>query len=307
MVKTTITPKQIQISRYLRKRLQFIHRICNMLQNIVRVPGNNALVKIISHWFLPPIEEKSIVVPTIYGFYLCVSKRTGRQYYYYGYYEPGTIYVMQQSLEPGDVFIDAGASVGLMTFMASILVGNDGLVLSFEPHPYRYLQLKDGISINKRGNISAYNLGLGKEEAVVRLYTDVASPSMVSGQGRSEFINVHVEPLDTVLRREKISNVRMIKIDVEGFEGEVLQGAEKLLVSEKAPILCIEHGVYESNFDAIGYLQKINDYSLFQLKRTKMYVSKLCPIENHHELRLHDNVFCFLPYHLEKLSSTMFL
>ena len=307
MVKTIITPNQIQISRYIRKRLQFIHRICNTLQNKIRVPCGTALVKIISHWFLPPIEEKSIVVPTIYGFDLCVSKRTGRQYYYYGYYETGTIHVMQQSLQPGDVFIDAGASVGLMTFMASNLVGNDGLVLSFEPHPHRYLQLKDGISINKRGNIKTYNIGLGKEEAVVRLYTDVASPSMVSGQGRSECINVHVEPLDTVLRREKISNVGMIKIDVEGFEGKVLQGAEKLLVSEKAPILCIEHGVYESNFDAMDYLQKVNDYSLFQLKRTKSYASKLCPIENQHELRLSDNVFCFLPYHLEELSSTMFL
>jgi FkbM family methyltransferase len=255
---------------------------------------------------LPILGEKTVRCPTIYGFDLCVNKRSGHHYYYYGYYEPGTIAVMQKSLCPGDVFIDAGASVGQMSFVASDIVGDDGLVLSFEPHKHRYAQLIDGIALNKIVNIRAYNIGLGKEKTVVPLYTDVYSPTMLPVARGSNFQEAKVDTLDAVLMKEHVSEVRMLKIDVEGFEREVLLGSRTLLSSSNAPILSVEYGNSKPHSDAVEFIKEINAYELFQLTETMHHASKLRHIKDTHDLRPSDNIFCFLQKHLKEFPSDMF-
>lgn len=307
VTETTLTPKQRDKSRKLRKWLKYVHSICDFLQNHSRLPGRDAWVQIIAHLLLPWMKKNSVIVPTIYGFDLCVSRQTGYQYYYYGYYEPGTMYVIQKSLRQGDVFVDVGASVGQMTFLASDLVGDGGLVLSFEPHNFRYAQLVDGITINNRSNIRTFNIGLGREKAMVRLYTDVYSPTMLPEKKGPNFQNVQVDTLDAILGQWQINDVRMVKIDVEGYECAVVQGAQKLLSSKNAPILSVEHGIYDSDSDVISCIQKYNAYQTFQLQGTMRRVSKLRHIENPQDLRPHDNVFCFLPHHLKELPEEMFV
>ena len=124
------------------------------------------------------------------------------------------------------------------------------------------------------------------------------------GEGSSEYAEkVKVEQLNTILRQQKILNIRMIKIDVEGFEFEVLEGARELLANSAAPAICIEHGVYnDSQNYPLGRLLQLNErYKLFQLVRTKRDASALRLIQSIHQARRRDNVFCLLPEHCSAL------
>jgi FkbM family methyltransferase len=239
-----------------------------------------------------PALNGTLISPTVYDFCLCVSKGSGEQYYYLGFYEPGTLQVMRLCLRSGDVFIDAGSSVGQMSLYASMLVGPSGKVLAFEPHRERYSDLLNGIAVNQRSNIDSFNIGLGEAPRRVKLYVDKVSPSMVRTGNADPFQLVQVDSLDNVLDQSDFHSVRMVKIDVEGFDVEVLRGSKSLLSSSDAPILIVEHGVYDNGKDDLfSFLTSVNEYRFFRLSKTKKYASRLRPLDLSRPFRGHDNVF----------------
>ena len=215
---------------------------------------------------------------------------------------------MRQCLRPGDVFIDAGASVGQMSLLASHLVGQRGRVLAFEPYAVRHRDLLNSIALNGCTNIVPFNAGLGRDDGKILLFKDRGSPSMVPLDVDEAADLVALRGLDLVLEEEGVDVVRMLKVDVEGFEADVLIGATALLSSRQAPILCIEHGVYERlGTDALSVVRNANDYRFYALVRSKKHVSRLRRVKDRRNLRDGDNVFCLLPRHLEELSHSAVL
>ena len=110
---------------YNSSRFRIVHSICLFLFKI-RLPliirhGMAEIANIFSRIALPPIKDGDII-PTIFDFHLSVSREDGDQYYYLGFYEIGTLNVMQHCLIEGDTFIDIGASVGQMSLFASFLM-----------------------------------------------------------------------------------------------------------------------------------------------------------------------------------------
>jgi FkbM family methyltransferase len=254
---------------------------------------------------LPPLSSPTIC-PTTLGFVLVVSKDDGVNYYYDGSYESGTLHVMSLCLRPGDVFVDVGASIGQMTFHASRLVADEGRVLAFEPHPERFASLKGGLDLNNVRNVVAYEGGLGSTNERRSLYTARASPSLVAtADDHYESAAVDVMTLDQVLNDENVSVVRMMKIDVEGFELPVLEGARDLMTSPHAPIVCMEHDRHgEDPLKPLEFLRSANDYRFFNLRRRKSHVSGLVEVKRLEDVRIRDNVFCFLPAHLDSLKGS---
>lgn len=273
------------------QRLVRVHGVCDALCNRTSLPGRSKLAEWYARVALPRTAGP-VRCPTIYGFDLVLDETTCGPVYRCGFYEAGTLDVMRRVLRPGDVFVDAGASVGLMSLFASQCVG-DGRVLSFEPLPLRHALLAQNIAINRRANITAFPFGLGACARELSIFTDRVSPSMVAQEGSTRSELTHIERLGDVLTRERVRAVRMLKIDVEGFELDVLRGCESWLRGRDAPVICVEYGVYPTASEPLlAFLVSLQGYRLFRLRGTKRYASKLELISGSQRFRCGDNIFC---------------
>ncbi|MEM3191658.1 MAG: FkbM family methyltransferase [Candidatus Parvarchaeota archaeon] len=170
-------------------------------------------------------------------------------------YEPEMYPFIKNVLSECNNFADVGANSGYYTIMASKLI--QGEVYAFEPNEYSYERLVNNISLNKLTNVRPFKIGLSDRRGSAIMYD---SPS---GDGTNTMIkipkspksySIKVDTLDNVLKDEKVD---VIKVDVEGYEEEVLKGAIHHLDSVKFIF-------FELNRDILLYKKK-NPYTLLQL------------------------------------------
>jgi FkbM family methyltransferase len=149
-------------------------------------------------------------------------------------YEPEIINAFEHFAEPGDVAIDAGASVGFHTCLLAKLVGEEGLVFAFEPHLESFKMLVQHVhASNKLNNVMCLKIALwDRAEKELKLWSPL--PLL----GYSSFHSIHkpvtcdfVEgvKLDDMLIDIPENHPRIIKIDCEGTEELILRGAENTL------------------------------------------------------------------------------
>lgn len=292
------------------KYQKICHKMADLLFNKFRFIGSRKLARFLNKLILPPLTETT-TSSTIFDFKLNLNPENGKEIYYLGFYEMGTLNIIQKCLRPGDTFIDAGASIGLMSFYASKIVGNKGKVLSFEPIKSSFKNLSDSILLNNSTNIHAFNKGLGNTTTQIPIYLNRPCPSMVKEKDSDDdhFEIVTIDRLDKILEENKINTVRMIKIDVEGFELDVLKGANKLLSTPNAPIICFEYikslsNAHNATESPITYLKQINPlYKFYQLSKTYNTISKLKLISAQNEFRDNDNIFAILDTHLVEIQN----
>lgn len=146
-------------------------------------------------------------------------------------------------LRPGMTFVDVGANVGYFSLLAARQVGSCGRVLAFEPSPVAFAALEETIRLNQIGQITAENLACGEQcgSLSLNLYEESChSPSLVpSPHSTVELGSVDVIRLDDYCANHQIEHIDLIKIDVEGFEPEVLRGLSDLFArGAVAAILC---------------------------------------------------------------------
>jgi FkbM family methyltransferase len=152
------------------------------------------------------------------------------------------VQVLRRILKPGDVFVDAGANLGLLTLIASECVGPHGRVHAFEPYPRALERLRENLELNRVTNTVVIPKGCWSEAGAASLFdfTDggIDLPSMgrrpdraVAGEVVIETVRIDdaVEPPATA-----------IKVDVEGAEWGALRGAERLLFGGAPPHLLLE-------------------------------------------------------------------
>jgi FkbM family methyltransferase len=129
-------------------------------------------------------------------------------------------------LRAGDRCIDAGANIGQLTLAASIRVGATGEVIAIEPHPDTYRYLRGNLDLNRCANVRAMQIALGDELGEVAL-TSRRSDDQNYVADRGE-LRVPVRRMDDVVAPEP---TRLLKLDVEGYELQVLRGAQRVLNS----------------------------------------------------------------------------
>jgi len=169
----------------------------------------------------------------------------GRAAFYMGDLDPKLTAIVRRLLRPGDVALDIGANLGVMTVLFSRLVGPAGRVLSFEPNP-RVLE-RTRQTTAKLSNVRLCEFALGPRPDTLELVAparNLGSGSLVVDNQRfgadAKRATVPVERLDDVLAREGVNAVRLVKMDVEGFEPQVLRGAERCLREIRPQVILFE-------------------------------------------------------------------
>ena len=162
-----------------------------------------------------------------------LSDWVGRALFYAGDLDRKLTWICSRLVRPGDIVLDIGANLGLVSFILSALVGPGGTVHAFEPIPQMQDLIEQGMRRNGVSNITLHKVALGEKSGELTLSIpkgNVGAASLVAERraGESEEILVPVRRLTTELPAG-LGPIRLMKIDVEGFEPQVLTGAADLL------------------------------------------------------------------------------
>jgi FkbM family methyltransferase len=171
------------------------------------------------------------IVPWINGARLIVQRgdtgATGN--IYCGLHDFADMTYLLHVIERGDLFVDVGANLGSYTVLACAAKGARGYC--FEPVPGTFARLTDNIRLNDlSGRVVARNLGIADKsgELVFTVSQDTTNHVVADAEHHFDTVRVAVQPLDLAIRGESPS---VIKIDVEGFEVPVLEGAHATLAN----------------------------------------------------------------------------
>jgi FkbM family methyltransferase len=161
-----------------------------------------------------------------------------------GAYEPETLRLLLSRLDQGSTFVDVGANIGALTIPAARRIGASGRVIAIEPSPRVFPYLAHNVRINGIGNVRLrFCAASDTESAALPFYeapADQFGMGSLGAQFHGEPAVVPGEMLDRILAEEKITEVSILKIDVEGFESAVLRGAVRLLGAPHPPIIIFE-------------------------------------------------------------------
>ncbi len=180
-------------------------------------------------------------VATRQGFRMSLDLRqlVDRAIYCQGEWEPLETALFAQILRPGDRVADVGANIGWFSLLAARLVGPGGQVDSFEANRDTFALLQDNLSLNACGNVTAHCLAVGETAGLARIAPREAGNAGADGvelaSGGADA--VPLVRLDEVLAEAPL---RLIKLDIEGWEAKALRGAEGLLRRAEAPDLVFE-------------------------------------------------------------------
>lgn len=146
---------------------------------------------------------------------------------------------LRRNLTPGDIFIDVGANVGYISAVAASCVGVSGEVHGFEPLMECYARLQKLCQLNPNFKFAFNNVALGETEGFLpirfNLQGDSRNATVVPGKPGAETRQIPVRRLDEYIKQNIPSpaRIKIIKIDVEGYEYVVLKGLERFLMLEK--------------------------------------------------------------------------
>lgn len=164
-------------------------------------------------------------------------------------------------IRPGDTVVDVGGNLGFTTLVFSRLAGGAGRVHSFEPGPRMFAKLSGMAARNELINVTLHNCGCGsKSESLV---LNIPASSGNASLRPTDEVMATVKHQDTVQIRRlddelcDLEALSFIKVDTEGFEIEVLRGAEKL-IQKFRPVIYIElsQEYQRSSSEAIAWLKE---------------------------------------------------
>jgi FkbM family methyltransferase len=194
--------------------------------------------------------ERHVTAQIQHGFELVIdlTDHTFRHLYFHGEYQPAVTRIIEQVAQRGQIWIDVGANVGYFSILLSKLVGDSGAVIAFEPNPVTRNFLELSVKRNKRKNVTVYSCALGADTALAALHVPREPRSIVGGHGRPSLIRhadiketvevpVEIQSLDSIVHETKIWGIKM---DVEGYETEVLKGAQNLFTRNPPAVVLSE-------------------------------------------------------------------
>jgi FkbM family methyltransferase len=186
-------------------------------------------------------------------YHLDLSEGIDFSIYLLGAFEPGTQKTLQRLIKLGDVVFDIGANVGAHTLSIAQSVGAAGKVYAFEPADFAFAKLKRNLALNPELQartfpqqilLAASSADLPERE--IYASWPLESDGVVHPKHRGRLVSAEhaaVETLDNFVHREGIARLDLVKMDVDGHELPVLQGASETLRRFR-PTLVMEMSPY---------------------------------------------------------------
>ena len=237
---------------------KIVHLAKAVLPTSLKVTLRKVMENFRERSFRPYIKKKN-VEGVIFDFY--VGNRVGRDWYDLHCTDPVWVelrFIRDHLIQEGDVVLECGAHHGCTTAVLSHWVGDKGKVVAFEPVPKNCDIIRKQIELNNLKNIVLENKAVGAAIGKTTITGSSNSQIVLSSEG----IQVDLTCLDEYDHL----NPSLLKIDVEGFEVEVLRGASKILSNR--PKLAIEiHtqtlGHYNAAVEDVFNLINPDEYELW--------------------------------------------
>lgn len=157
-----------------------------------------------------------------------------------GSYEFDKQRAFAQRVRSGDTIYDIGANVGFYTLLAATLGGASGRVVAFEPAPRNLQYLKRHLRLNRVTNVTVVEAAVADQKGTASFDEGpVHSEGRLADCGR---LRVDVVTVDDLVNGEKLPAPDCLKIDVEGAEFRVLQGAAQTLAARHPIVFLATHG-----------------------------------------------------------------
>lgn len=190
------------------------------------------------------------------------------------FYENDVGLFLTNILKLGDIAIDVGANIGLHTLLMSSLVGENGKVIAFEPGNESFNELTQNVKLNNFNNLELKNKALGNGKNKKLKFNDdqfdSGHSSIISEKESNESFSreITVNTLDS--HTFKYKKIKVVKIDVEGYEKHILNGCKKLLENNKVRYWIVEYAPhclakYGENLSSIRNFFRKYGYDMFVL------------------------------------------
>jgi FkbM family methyltransferase len=189
----------------------------------------------------------------------------------YGSWEPELTQLVSKTVKSGFTVVDVGAHIGYYTLLFSRLVGPTGHVVAFEPVPKNFEFLSENLRLNRCTNVEPVNRAVldRREQLCIEMPKNDPLPVGVSFANSNNQGDVIVEAvsLDEYLL-EQTKRVDFLKVDAEGAEDRVLDGA-RALIERDHPVIMMEVHHFDGRLEASSVPAKLVSmgYELKQIDR----------------------------------------
>jgi len=223
-----------------------------------------------------------------------------------GNYEAYETSIILNNIKKGNIVVDIGANIGFHTILFADKVGPQGKVYAFEPDPVSYEILLKNIRVNNLKNVIAKPLAISNKKILLNLYkskTNYGDNRVYASDIFGEKLKINADSLDNLFNNffDKSQRISLLKIDTQGFEPFIIQGAKKLIKQYK-PTLFFEYWPYgyfyskSNGTTMLNYLKKTyKDFYLIDENNEKIvkadipFINSYCEQLNGY---LHGNLFC---------------
>lgn len=215
-------PNWLKIFGHLNRRLALIR----FFRKVLRRTGFGIESPIKNHGYIDKIKlGKSWMT-------LHLNDQVDGNIWWDGYYEKLPTKLFKRMIKKGDTIIDVGANIGYYSIMASELIGGSGKILSFEPVSKTFKRLS--VNVSPLSNIKAHQAACGQENGKISIYDfgdSISAGSRISSPPEID-IPYTIEEVSMIKLDDFIDGkVDVVKIDVEGYELNVLKGMQKIIAS----------------------------------------------------------------------------
>jgi len=213
----------------------------SLLRMILRLyPMERGKYWILVNIYLPllaPKAGKATVTTLRHGLRMKIdpSEYLQAHLYLFGSYELPTIRHIRSFLTPGAVCVDVGAQMGYLSLAMATSAGRTTAVHAFEPEDMNAARFQENMALNSISNVTLHREAVSNIEGTLHLFlsktANAGTHSTVYNERNvtEESIQIPATTLDAFVRTWSIERVDLIKVDVEGAEFEVLQGADHVL------------------------------------------------------------------------------